>query len=184
MNRKEHAGMLRITRKIHRWMGATLFVLILIISITGLLLIWKKNSGGAIYPGTAKGVSSDVNNWLPLARLLIISDSVMEAQTSQSSQVDRLDIRPDKGVVKFIYKEHYWSTQLDGLTGEVLRVEKRNHDLIEDIHDGVMLDKLLGTPGELMKLIYGSITGLALLLFTITGFWLWFGPKMMRRKNH
>lgn len=184
MNRKQHAGLIRTTRKIHRWMGATLFLLFLLISISGLLLIWKKNSGGVIYPGTAKGISQNVTNWLPLDRLLLISDSVIEAQTGKPAQIDRLDIRPEKGVIKFIYKDHYWSTQLDGLSGEVLRVERRNHDLIEDIHDGVILDKQMGTSGELLKLIYGTITGLALFLFTVTGFWLWFGPKMMRRKPH
>jgi uncharacterized iron-regulated membrane protein len=35
--------------------------------------------------------------------------------------------------------------------------------------------------GDWIKLIYNTIMGLALILFTVTGFWLWYGPKRMRR---
>jgi len=43
-----------------------------------------------------------------------------------------------------------------------------------------MLDHLTGTSGEQIKLVYTSVMGVALLTFTITGFWLWIGPKRMR----
>jgi hypothetical protein len=35
--------------------------------------------------------------------------------------------------------------------------------------------------GNFFKVLVSSISGLALLIFTITGFWLWYGPKRMRR---
>jgi hypothetical protein len=45
-NRKKQAKLLRIFRKIHRTLGASLFVFFIFISVTGVLLGWKKNTGG------------------------------------------------------------------------------------------------------------------------------------------
>jgi hypothetical protein len=90
-------------------------------------------------------------------------------------------MRPDKGMVKFVFAEGYWGIQLDGSTGELLHIERRRSDFIENIHDGSILDYVFNTDGEYFKLFYTTIMGLSLLLFTITGFWLWVGPKQMRR---
>jgi hypothetical protein len=87
----------------------------------------------------------------------------------------------DKGMVKFVFLDHFWGIQLDGATGKLLHIEKRRSDFIENIHDGSILDSYFKTNGEQIKLFYTSIMGLALLTFTITGFWLWYGPKRMRK---
>jgi hypothetical protein len=76
--------------------------------------------------------------------------------------------------------EGYWGVQLDWTTGELLHIEKRRSDLIENIHDGSLLDYLFKTNDEQIKLIYTSVMGTALLTFTISGFWLWYGPKRFK----
>jgi hypothetical protein len=78
--------------------------------------------------------------------------------------------------------EKYWALQLDGATGALLHIERRRSDFIENLHDGSLVDKLLGISGGWFKVFYSTTLGLALMLFTITGFWLWYGPKRMR--NH
>ena len=98
-----------------------------------------------------------------------------------SLQLDRIDVRKDKGMVKFVFTDHFWGIQLDGATGKLLQIEQRRSDFIEKIHDGSILDFYCKTDGQI-KLIYTTIMGLALLIFTITGFWLWYGPKRMRNK--
>ncbi len=65
----------------------------------------------------------------------------------------------------------------------LLHIERRRSDFIENIHDGSILDYYFDTTGEYIKLVYTTIIGLALLTFTITGFWLWYGPKRMRRSK-
>jgi len=75
-------------------------------------------------------------------------------------------------MVKFVFAHHYHGVQLDGATGEVLYVENRRSDLVEDIHDMSVIDRLLGIEGEVFKLIYTTFTGLSLLVFTATGLWL------------
>jgi hypothetical protein len=97
--------------------------------------------------------------------------------------LDRIDIRKDKGIVKFVYVKHYWEVQLDGATGNVLQVNLRKSDFIEDIHDASFLDTYFNTQGEPIKLAYTLIMGTALFLFCTTGFWLWYGPKLLRNKK-
>ncbi|MFT6995171.1 MAG: hypothetical protein ACJA1P_001912, partial [Maribacter sp.] len=58
--------------------------------------------------------------------------------------------------------------------------DRRRADFIENIHDASVLDNYLNTGGYI-KLIYTTVMSIALLLFTVTGFWLWYGPKRMRR---
>jgi hypothetical protein len=100
-----------------------------------------------------------------------------------SLDLDRIDIRKDKGMVKFVFTEHFWEIQLDGATGTLLQIERRRSDFIENIHDGSILDFYFGTTGGQIKLVYTSTMGLALLIFTVTGFWLWYGPKRIRKNT-
>ena len=176
---------LRIFRKVHRAMGAFLFLFFFIVAITGLTLGWKKNSNGWILPATMKGSSTNLNTWKTTKELLSISDSVLinNIDTSLSTELDRIDIRKDKGVVKFLYVDNYWEIQLDGQSGAVLQISQRRSDFFEDIHDGSFLDRYFKTNGEPIKLVYTSIMGTSLFLFTVTGFWLWLGPKFIRNKK-
>ncbi len=45
---------------------------------------------------------------------------------------------------------------------------------------GTIVDNLVGFSGGTFKLAYTTIMGTALLIFTITGFWLWYGPKRFK----
>lgn len=181
--RKRQAKVLRIFRSIHRITGALLFVFFFFIAVTGLVLGWKSHTQGLILPKSAKGTSSNLADWLPVARLHELATQALHQQVSAdlSVSLDRIDIRQQKGIVKFIYETHYWEVQLDGATGEVLQIQRRWADLIENVHDGSILDFYFGTTNDFFKVFYTTIMGLALLLFTITGFWLWYGPKRMKR---
>jgi len=181
--RKKQANTLRIFRKIHRYTGACLFAVFFFIAVSGLLLGWKKHSGDAILAKTRTGSTTDLARWKSLSELrdnavAYYRDSL---QTQGAFEVDRMDVRPDKGVVKFTFTPGFRGLQLDGATGEVLYVETRRSDFIEKLHDGSLVDLWLGLDNGAFKLFYTSLAGMALLVFTITGFWLWYGPKRMRR---
>lgn len=184
MNRKKQASVLRTTRKIHRWLGISLFLVFLVVSVSGLFLGWKKNSAGYILPKTQNGTTTDVLQWLSLDSLQTIAHKSLRSSvnTELTTELSRIDARPSKGIVKFVYEHHYWEIQLDGATGKVMSIGKRRSDWIENIHDGSILDDFFETDG-VIKVIYSSITGIALLGFTMTGFWLWYGPKRMRKMN-
>lgn len=182
---QKQAKILRWFRKVHRITGAMLFIFFFIIAISGILLGLKSNSNGLILPKTTQGTTTNLKNWIPIdslhkKALLVLQDSI---SPNLPTELDRIDIRKNKGTVKFIFKNHYWEIQLDGATGELLSVARRNSDLIEDIHDATILDRVFNTSQTQIKLIYTLIMGLALLLFTITGFWLWYGPKRLRKSK-
>ncbi len=183
--RQKQARVIRIFRKIHRTTGAFLFIFFFVVSITGLLLGWKKHSDGLILPKSYEGTSIDLKDWLPLDSLHTNACKIMHDSISPglSLELERIDIRKDKGMVKFVFIDHFWGVQLDGTTGELLHIEKRRSDFIENIHDGSILDYYFKTKGEPLKLVYTTVMGLALLTFTITGFWLWYGPKRMRKSR-
>ncbi len=179
----KQANLIRSVRKIHRFSGIVFFVFLMLIGITGMLLGWKKHSGGLIQAETATGTSTDMKDWLSLDSLSNIAGRIIKDSVAQQlySQPDRIDVRPDKGVIKFSFKEHYHGVQLDGATGALLKIEHRTSDLIESIHDGSIVDRYLGTD-PWFKLFYNTTLGLSLILFSLTGFWLWYGPKRMRMK--
>lgn len=183
--RNRQAKWLRVFRKIHRITGISLFAFFFFVSITGLLLGWKKHSNGLILSKSYKGTSTHLKEWLPIDSLHTLACKVLRDSISGnlSPELERIDIRKDKGMVKFVFADHYWGIQLDGATGQLLCIEQRRADFIENIHDGSILDRYCRTRNEEIKLLYTSIMGLALLIFTITGFWLWYGPKVMRKRG-
>ncbi len=175
---------MRVFRRLHRITASITFVVFFAVAVTGLLLGWKKHSGGAILPVTHKGTSRELSEWLPLDSLQRNAVAALSAHDpTLSVKLDRIDVRPDKGVLKFTFKDHYWEVQLDGATGRVFHIEKRYSDLIEHIHDGSIVDRLVGIPNDWFKLTYTNVAAWSLLIFTITGFWLWIGPKLMRRQQ-
>ena len=131
-----------------------------------------------------EGTSTDLKDWLSVDSLSKNATKIFRDSISQtrSLDLDRIDIRQDKGMVKFIFIDDFWGIQHDGATGDLLHIERRRSDFIEKIHDGSILDYYLNTNNGEIKLLYTTVMGAALLIFTITGFWLWYGPKRMRRK--
>lgn len=184
-NRQKQAKVLRIVRKIHRTTGVFLFVFFFIIAITGILLGWKGHTKNLLLPQTATGTTSNLSVWLPLDSLHKKAVYTLRQKVSAdvSVDLDRIDIRKNDGVAKFLFEESNWEVQLDGSTGNVLSFGKRYSDLIEDIHDGTILDSYLNTSNKQIMVFYTTLTGLALLTFTITGFWLWYGPKHLKKNR-
>ena len=108
--RQRQAKLLRVFRKIHRATGAALFIFFFFIAITGILLGWKKHSGGVILSKSYPGTSTELKDWLHIDSLNTLANSYLLKTISPnlSTDIDRIDIRKDKGMVKFIYAEHLW----------------------------------------------------------------------------
>ena len=101
--------------------------------ITGILLQLKKDVDW-IQPPTMIGEKIQ-NLSLSFDKILDISSSVGEANISSWEDVDRLDVRPNKGIVKVRAKNN-WEIQIDTFTGEVIQTAYRRSDIIEKLHDG------------------------------------------------
>lgn len=163
-------------------MGVFLFGFFILIALTALLLGWKKNSNGYLLPDTmarkeTRGLRPIGIDSVQDAAVLALEEHLPELQTA----IDRVDIRPGDGLAKVTFHDHYWEVQVDLFSGDVLQVAKRRSDFIENLHDASYFDKAFATGGDIIKLVYTTIMSLALLTFCLTGFWLWYGPRRMRR---
>jgi len=166
---------LRRYRKYHRVIGLTLAVLLVISASTGILLSLKKDID-LLQPPTQKGESKDLASWKPVDELATIAKEAFYTQfpDQTANAVDRMDIRPSKGIVKVLFEKGWWEVQVDGTSGEVLSIAKRHSDWIEALHDGSIIS-------DWFKLLSMNYIGWGLLIMIITGVWLWYGPKRIRK---
>lgn len=179
---KRHYKGIQRVRRVHRISAINLMVFIVLVSITGVLLGWKKNSNEWLQPDTYKGISNNAENFQSINSLgQIALAHLNSAQPNNAFEIDRMEIRPSKGVAKVTFNNETWQVQVDATNGEVLHVGKRHSDTIEAIHDGSIVDDFFNLPFGMFKLFYTNLIGLSLLLFVATGFWLWVGPGYIQK---
>jgi len=175
---------IRKVRKLHRIAGVYFFVLIIIVSVTGLLLAWKKDVPGLLSVPTQQGTSQKPEEWMPFEDLYNIARKVVIEEFPDQNEVvfNRVDLRPGKGVVKFIFEKKYFEVQLDAATGRILSRSIRTSDIIENVHDGSIIDHLLDSEKSCGKLIISTLTGFAALFFAFSGIWLRWQRKVIRKR--
>lgn len=69
-------------------------------------------------------------DWKSVEELLTAAQTIATDSLGLDPTIDRLDIRPDKGVVKVLFKNHFTEFQLSGMTTELLSVETRSDHFI------------------------------------------------------
>lgn len=122
----------RWVRRLHYW-GSLLIALPVVAVIgSGLLLQWKKQVAW-IQPPTQRG--AEATPTIGWEEILQAAASEPKAGIQGWGDIDRLDFRPEKGLVK-VRAKNRWEVQVDTSTGEVLQAVHRRSDLIESIHDG------------------------------------------------
>ncbi|SDY84593.1 PepSY-associated TM region [Rhodonellum ikkaensis] len=169
----------RIYRNIHKWISIPFVIFLLVIGTTAILLAWKKQL--ELVPKT-QGTRVEVRtHWISLDSMIIIGQEYMRDSLGKTAEIDRLDVRPGKGIAKVVFKGHFTELQIDGFTGEILSVKQRNSDLIEKIHDGSIIDFLIDPNSERAKLIYSTLTSLVLIFLCISGFYLWHNPRKIKK---
>lgn len=106
--------------------------------------------------------------------VLQIARTVQEAEINCWDDIDRLYVRPGKGLIK-IRAKNRWEIQIDSKTGKVLQVAFRRSDFIEDLHDGRFLFEGYGL---WMLLPVATI----LMTLWVTGMVMFFRPYLMEWK--
>jgi uncharacterized iron-regulated membrane protein len=147
--------------------------MILVIA-SGLLLQVKKQVAW-VQPPTKLGVTKDVAPGQSWFDILNAVRSLPESGVNDWSDIDRLDVRPSRGIVK-VQCRNGWEVQLDLLAGSVLSSTYRRSDFIESLHDG----SFFSGPAKLWIFLPN---GLALLVLWLTGVWLWYLPIRSKLKR-
>jgi hypothetical protein len=162
----------KLNRLTHRWGSIIALLPITIIIVSGIMLQLKKVSP-YIQPPTQRGAGTEPA--IGFERILEVARSIPEAGVETWEDVDRLDVRPGKGVVKVRCKNRY-EVQIDTETAEILQVAFRRSDLIESIHDGTFFH-------DHFKLWVFLPAGVVLAMLVITGLYLFLLPYLARRKR-
>lgn len=161
-------------RQIHHW-GSIIIAIPLIIMIGAGILLMVKKEFEWIQPSTIKGVERNSVPSQPFQTLFDAAKSVPEAGIKDWSDLDRFDVKPGKGIVKFV-SDSNWEVQIDSHTAEILQVAYRRSDIIEAIHDGSYF-------ADWMKLGLFLPAGIVLLILWITGIYLFFLPHVKKAQK-
>ena len=159
-------------RKIHYWISPFIFIPILIIFSTGILLQLKKQSDW-VQPPIQQGVSNIPS--IEFQEILEAAKSIPEAEINSWNDIDRIDVRPEKGISKN-RSNNQWEIQIDNQTKEILSVEYRRSDMIESIHDGSFFT-------DYVKFGWFFPTAILLIFMSISGIYMFLLPLFMKRKK-
>ncbi|MBU2979330.1 PepSY domain-containing protein [Alteromonas sp. C1M14] len=122
----------KLSRNYHLWLSLVIFIPVVIVIGSGLLLQVKKEFDW-IQPPTQKTDSHTPT--ISFEQIIAAVQTVPNANLRSWADIDRLDVRPNKGVIKVRGKNH-WEIQLNAQNAKVLQVAYRRTDTIESIHDG------------------------------------------------
>ena len=162
----------KFNRFFHRWGSIIVSVPILLVIITGILLLLKKESDW-IQPPTQPGTPNELG--VSFDDILKMAQSVPEAEIQTWDDVSRLDVRPAKGMLK-VRANNGWEIQLDSQSGNILQIAYRRTDIIESLHDGSFFHSHT-------KLWLFLPSGIIILGLWLTGIYLFFKPTLTKRKR-
>ena len=150
------------SRKVHYWGAFIVSLPVIIIIISGILLQLKKDVDW-IQPPTKVGSESNLPA-LSFDQILATAKRSNNAQINSWSDIDRLDVRIEKGIVK-VRAKNKWEIQIDTNNGNILNEAYRRSDMIESFHDGSWFNE------KVKKWVFLP-SGLILLVLWLTGVYL------------
>jgi CubicO group peptidase (beta-lactamase class C family) len=160
------------SRRLHRWGAVAVGLPFLVVICSGLLLQVKKQVTWVQPPEqrTAVPVPS-----VPWETVLAAAQALPQAEVKTWEDIDRVDVRPSKGILKVITKSR-WELQLALADGTVLQTAYRRSDFIETLHDGSFF-------GDAAKLWIFLPAGVVVFGLWLTGLYLWLLPWLTKRKR-
>ncbi|MCC6929929.1 MAG: PepSY domain-containing protein [Gemmatimonadaceae bacterium] len=161
-----------LSRKLHRWGAVAVAIPFLVVIASGLLLQLKKQWGW-VQPTEHRGSGAVPSVEFP--RILEIARAVPQAGITGWGDIDRVDVRPGKGIMK-ITSNSRWEIQVDSESGAVLHSAYRRSDLLESLHDGSWFH-------EQAKVWIFFPSGVVVFALWLTGLYLWLLPYLTRRKR-
>lgn len=127
--------MYKALRAAHKWIGLFACFFLMLVAATGFLLAIKGNVGWMRPEAVPGGEVSSMADLVGVGVALEAAYGVGLSELREDGDIDRFEFHADDRIYKVISKKGYHEVQIDGATGEVLSVGKRNDQLTEDIHD-------------------------------------------------
>ncbi len=164
---------MKLNRDVHKWSGLILSIVILHVSVTGILLLFKEELG--FQPETHKGEKAEMSEFVSIEKVITTGLAQGFEDLKTFDDIDRIDLRPSKNVGK-LWTNEGREIQIELSTGKVLNVGYRGDKLLENLHDGSYF-------GTWVKYIVVTGSGVALILLTLSGFYIWAYPAIKRAKS-
>jgi uncharacterized iron-regulated membrane protein len=164
----------RLLWVIHKWIGIVLGPVLLLVTVTGFLLLLKKDWHW-IMPPTRSGTPGPAEAIRPLHEVYRAAFALERPQLNSEQDLDRIEFRPAVGVFKLRSRRDHYEIQIDATTLAVLAEGTRRSDWLEALHDGSLFGD--GFHGYAMP-----ASAIALLVLTVSGYLLWIWPMLIRRR--
>ncbi|MEO7275829.1 MAG: PepSY domain-containing protein [Vicinamibacterales bacterium] len=162
-----------LNRKVHYWASLIIAIPMLVMIASGLVLQTKKHWSW-VPPVEHRGTGTVPA--LDMQGILTSLQAVPEMNVEGWHHVNRLDVRPARGVVKAWLMNGY-EVQVDLGTGRVLHTAYRRSDFFEAIHDASYFG------GDWTEMGLFLPTGLTILLLWLTGLWMWWVPFIAKARR-
>ncbi len=160
------------SRLLHRRGALIVGIPFLVVICSGLLLQVKKQISWVQPPEQRTAVTVPSVPW---ETVFAAAQALPQAEVKTWEDIDRVDVRPSKGILKVITKSR-WELQLALEDGRVLQTAYRRSDFIETLHDGSFF-------GEAAKLWIFLPVGVVVFGLWLTGLYLWLLPWLTKRKR-
>lgn len=154
---------------LHRWLGATAGVVLLLTSITGILLLVKKDYAW-IQPKTMQCAEGTAEQLQPLAKVYEAVFALDLPQFQSEADIARIDFRPGKRLHKVISEHDNVEVQVCAVTLKTSGPNVRRSDWLESLHDGSWFGGF--AHDRVMPLI-----AMILLFLASSGYIMWLYPK-------
>lgn len=159
----------------HKWIGIALSLILINLSVTGLLLLEKKQYDW-IQPATHRGQPGTHADFISMQRVFDAVFACEHPDFVDVNDIDRVDFRPDKRVYKVRSNTHHAEIQVDAVTGQILSTSTRFCDFLEQLHDGSWF-------GPWKHDIMMPAVAVANVVLAVSGLYLWLGPKLTRKRR-
>lgn len=164
--------MLRIFRKLHRWISLLIAIPFFITVVTGILLA-TRGFNSWVQPSYPK-LTSDLK--ISFEQVLQSARTIPEAQIAAWDDISQIDIRPSSGTIR-VRSKNLWEIQIDGANGQVTGNGPRRFPLLIALHEGAYFGTWIR-----YGIFLPSAVGVFFLL--ISGLLIFFQPYLRAKKGH
>ncbi len=159
----------------HRWLGVSVGLVLLVSAATGFLLLVKKDYPW-LQPAVVPGAVGTPAQLQPLAAVYDAVFALQLPQLRSEDDIARIDFRPAQRVHKVISKHDDVEVQVCAITLHTTGPLVRRSDWLERLHDGSLF-------GSSMHGIVMPVVALVLLFLAVSGYVMWLWPKWLRRRH-
>ena len=157
---------------LHRWIGVTAGLVLLVTAVTGFLLLQKK-SFDWLQPAVVRGEPGTAEQLQPLAAVYGAVFALGLPQFRSEADIARIDFRPAQRVHKVVSMHDDLEVQVCATTLRTSGPHPRRSDWLERVHDGSIW-------GPTMHGWVMPAAALALLYLASSGYWMWLWPKWQK----